>query len=176
MSTKNILERRTSSPPKMILALVVLVLLSTFFSACTTQYGGGTGAGNIPQASIPSVLDGDNVTTVLLDGTVVSNWTNQTTSVINIGSSSEVSVWENCTGALNISLVTLQYSMDQVLWINSSTTLPQCFNNFSKTDLADKNTGYARFIVKGNASIITNESKFNLSVAYPGFRLVLGTR
>lgn len=110
-----------------------------------------TSGGNIPNYQYPTINNGSS--TITLDGNTPSiNFTNQTTPWLNIGGASEVSIWENCTGSTNISRLIYQYSMDQVLIQNGSTSLPTCSLNLSKTDITDKGMGYIRFFIGTNST------------------------
>lgn len=136
---------------KTTIFMAVCVLLVLALVACAPQVivPGAPGAGNVLNIKYAVVSEGT------LNGQSTIAFANQTTSWLNMGQSSELTVWLNCTGNVNVSTVTMQYAMDPRLVQNVSMT--PCYNNLTKYDVTNLGTGYVRFDLKGNMSD-TNET------------------
>lgn len=98
-----------------------------------------------------------------------ANWTNHTTSALNVGSASQLTVVINCTSfnataPVLFSPIRFQYSIDNFHWFNSTNTAA-CLNNNSITPITDSGVNYIRLVILSNSSLVLQNSSFAAVIA-----------
>jgi len=146
------------------ISLAILVLLSIitsialFFQKETSSPSLASGNTDVTFVA-PFVVSTGTLTG---DAQTLLNFSNQTTSIIDLGKFTEYTLWINCSGFaknLNVTnITTIQYevSPDNRIWINGSGGNIRCVNNLTRLDVSDKSFRYMRLNIKGSQEFGTN--------------------
>lgn len=86
------------------------------------------------------------------------------TTPLNVGFGTEMSLWVNCSGDVDVDALSYWVSADRTLWTAGDVVLAGCLDNLTKHDLTDNGVQWIQFDFDINSSNATGAIRTVLSV------------